>query len=252
MGTSQSHPGSSGYSPLVPPWADDQPDIPLPPPEPTRFRPFRRALGQYVRDGNNADLRTALGHYSRTSTAGGRTASRRLGSVTRVGALLYGALSDGGDSGVASEPGIDLESFAGQPCDVAIDAITRALTTTDGDSDKIRSAMNHALVEALDGVEIFDPNSITDEIIAETMIGYLSESIFLQIVEDGSKAWTKAETPSRVAVAENALHELIRVVVDKHMAPKLLGNGRSFTSDQMRELQREVIQSVWKDWEAYS
>lgn len=45
MGTSQSSTGPGGGSPLVPPWADDQPQQPLPPPQERRFAPFRESLG---------------------------------------------------------------------------------------------------------------------------------------------------------------------------------------------------------------
>lgn len=73
---------------------------------------------------------------------------------------------------------IDLGSLAGLPCEMAISAIAQALTSQDGDSEKICAAMNHALVEALDGVAIFDPQQITDGVIVDTMICYLAESIF--------------------------------------------------------------------------
>ena len=46
MGTSQSSKGPGGGSPLVPPWADDQPQQPLPSPQERRFAPFRESLGK--------------------------------------------------------------------------------------------------------------------------------------------------------------------------------------------------------------
>ena len=111
--------------------------------------------------------------------------------------------------------------------------------------------MNHALVEALDGVEIFDPQKITDGVIVDTMIGYLAESIFLQMVMDSNRSWTKADTPSKAIHAEIELRELIKVVVDKHMAPKLAGNIRSFTRNQMVKIERQAIIEAWQEWEAY-
>ena len=124
-------------------------------------------------------------------------------------------------------------------------------TSQDGDSEKICAAMNHALVEALDGVEIFDPQKITDGVIVDTMIGYLAESIFLQMVMDSNRAWNKADTPSKAIHAEIELRELIKVVVDKHMAPKLAGNIRSFTRNQMVKIERQAIIEAWQEWEAY-
>jgi hypothetical protein len=251
MGTSQSNPGPGGGTPLVPPWADDQPQTPLPLPEPARYSPFRRALGDFIRSGDNNDLRAALGHYARRGTGGSSIAARRMGGVMRSGAALYGTLAGARETGAVSESTVDLSTLAGLPCNAAIDAIAQALSPDDGDSDKIRSAMNFALVEALDGVEIFDPGHITDEIIANTMVNFLAESIFFQIVADAGRAWTKAETATQAITAENALRELIHVIVDKYMVPKLTGNIRSFTRQEMNGIQREVIQSVWKEWEAY-
>ncbi len=251
MGTSQSSPGPGGGSPLVPPWADDQPEQPLPSPEPGRFKPFRQSLGRFIESGGSRELREALGHYARKASGGGGTATRRMGSVTKAGASLYGALTTGGSFGLPGETPVSLNDLAGQPCDIAIAAITRVLSPDGGDADKIRVAMNHALVEALDGVETFDPSCITDEVIVDTMIGYLAESVFLQIVTDGGKAWTKSETPTQTVAAENALRELVRVIVDKYMAPKFASNARSFSRHEIIQVQKQVISEVWNEWEGY-
>jgi hypothetical protein len=162
---------------------------------------------------------------------------------------LFGALA--GVPPALGEPSIDLGSLAGLPCEMAISAIAQALTSQDGDSEKICAAMNHALVEALDGVAIFDPQQITDGVIVDTMICYLAESIFLQMVMDSNKAWNKADTPSKAIHAETELRELIKVVVDKHMAPKLVGNIRTFSKNQMVKIERQVIIEAWQEWEAY-
>jgi len=249
MGTSQSSTGPGGGSPLVPPWADDEPEQPLPSPQQARFKPFRQSLGIFVSGGDRNDLQRAVGHYARKASGGSGSAVRRMGSVTQAGGSLFGTLS-----GIPAGPGearVDLGSLSGLPCETAISAITQALTPEDGDSDKIRTAMNHALVEALDGVETFDPQFITDDVIVDTMIGYLAESIFLQIVMDAGKAWNKAETPAQAMRAETDLQELIKVVVDKHLAPKLAGNARSFSREQMVQIERQAVIEVWKEWETY-
>jgi hypothetical protein len=249
MGTSQSSTGPGGGSPLVPPWADDQPQKPQTTPQPARFMAFRQSLGKFVSGGDRNDLKSAVGYYARKSSGGGGNAARRMGSVAQAGAGLFGALA-----GVPAAPGessVDLSSLAGLPCELAISAITQALTTEDGDSDKIRAAMNYALVEALDGVETFDPQCITDDVIIDTMIGYLTESIFLQMVMDSDKAWNKADTPAQAIRAETDLREVIKVVVDKNMAPKLVGNVRNVSRQKMVQIERQAIIDAWKEWEAY-
>jgi hypothetical protein len=251
VGTSQSNPGPGGGSPLIPPWADDQPQDPLPNPQPYRFQPFRRSFGEFVKTGYQSTLKSALGHYARKGTGGSATAARRLGNTTKAGAALYSALTSGRGSGTG-DSAIDVGSLTGMPCEQAIDSITQALMPIDGDSDKIRIALKHALVEALDGVSVFDPTSITDEVIVNTMIAYIAESIFLQVVQDAGKAWIKAETPSQSIAAENSLMELIKVEVDLHMAPLFSENMRTFTNSQIINLQRSVISAVWSEWESYS
>lgn len=233
----------------MPPWADDQPQHAQTTPEPARFMGFRQSLGRYVSGGDRSDLRSAVGHYARKASGGGGNAARRMGSVTQAGAGLFGVLA-----GIPSSTGdatFDLESLSGQPCELAISTITQALITGDGDSDKIRTAMNHALVEALDGIETFDPECITDDVIINTMIGYLSESVFLQMVMDSDRAWNKADTPAQAIRAETALRELIKVVVDKHMGPKLTGNLRSFNRQQIVHIERQAIIDSWDEWESY-
>lgn len=250
MGTSQSNPGPGGGSPLVPPWADDQPQDPLPNPQSPRFQPFRRSFGEFVKTGNQSALKSALGHYARKGTGGSNTAARRLGNTTKAGAALYGVLTSGRGTG-DGDFALDVSSLTGMPCEQAIDTITQALTPIGGDSDKIRIALKHALVEALDGISVFDPTSITDEVIVNTMIAYMAESIFLQVVQDAGRAWIKAETPSQSIAAENSLMELIKVEVDLHMAPLFSENVRTLTNSQIINLQRSVIGAVWTEWESY-
>jgi hypothetical protein len=90
MGTSQSSIGPGGGSPLVPPWADDQPQQPLTPPQERRFAPFRESLGNAVSNGNRADFRKAIGHYARKASGGSSSAARRLGVSHRLGADCLG------------------------------------------------------------------------------------------------------------------------------------------------------------------
>jgi hypothetical protein len=259
MGTSQSHPGPGGKSPLVPPWADDpsedeKPSLepkPQEAPEPLRFKPFRQKFGEFVCTGNPSALNSALGHYARKSTGGAGSAAKRLGNSVKAGASLYSTLVSGGTGVVGEDLSINISSLAGMPCEIAINSITQTLTPVGGDSDKIRSAINYALVEALNGVETFDPNVITDDIVINTMISYISESIFLQVLQDAGKAWIKAETPSQEIVAENSLRELIKVEVDIHMAPMFKENVRSLTKSQIIAIQQDVIKAVWIDWEKY-
>lgn len=251
MGTSQSSLGPGSNSPLVPPWADDhveptpENNDSVPQPEAHRFRTFRQSIGKFIRSGDYSDLESALGDYSRKSTGGGKTAVLRMGNVIHGGSTLYRALS-GND-----KTAINLNSLSGTSCESAINLIVQSLSVVGGDADTIRVAMNAALVEALDGVRVFEPSVITDDVIVNTMINYISENILLRIVMDAGKAWTHAETPQQQINAENTLRELIKVVVDKKMAPMFNDNMRSLTYSEIQKLQQDTFFEVWQIWEAY-
>ncbi|MGJ4747306.1 hypothetical protein ACQV5M_13180 [Leptospira sp. SA-E8] len=250
MGTSQSSKGPTSGTPLVPPWADDRNRSPLPvPAEAARFRSFRKAISTFASSGNTTKLRQAIGHYARTASGGSAIAARRMGSVTQAGGALFSALK--GSSDTSSEVTINIDELSGLPCEAAISSITNALLTEDGDSDKIRIAMNHALSEALDGVEIFDVKHITDEVIINTMINYLSECIFLHIVSEAGKSWNYSDSVSQAIKAEIDLRELVKVIVDKHLAQKFSGNIQSLTNTQIVKIQRQAVIDVWKEWESY-
>lgn len=253
MGTSQSNPGPNGNSPLVPPWADDEPEKPLPSPPLRRFQQFRRNLGDFVQSGNSSSLRSALGYYSRQTYGSGSVATRRLGSVTSAGAGLYQALSGGRVGGIQDDgPSFDWSAFTGKPTLEAINSLVDFLTPKNGDADKIRSSMHQALADALDGMPIFDLTRITGDVIINTLIGFLSESIFLQIVSDAGKSWTRAETALQQVRAENSLRELVKVVVDKKMALKLSNSSRPLSRNDVLTIQRQVIVEVWTEWGKYS
>jgi hypothetical protein len=153
--------------------------------------------------------------------------------------------------GQPGEASMSLNELSGLPCEQAIAAITQALTSDAGDADKIRGAMNAALVEALYGVAIFDPSCITDDVLVNIMINYISESVFLQIIMDGAKAWNKADTTPQFQRAELDLREIVKVVVDKNMAAKLEGKVRTFTKTEIVQIERQVIIEVWREWESY-
>jgi len=153
MGTSSSSRGPGSNSPLIPPWADSDPDKPQPQPEEQRFRGFRTQLGQFVSGGgrDDAKLRSALGNYARKASGGGAVGPRRFGAMASVGGTLFdamAALRDGQDPGL---PGIDLGTLDGLATDVAIGMLVQALVPVNGDAERIRVALNDALSEALVG-----------------------------------------------------------------------------------------------------
>jgi hypothetical protein len=159
-------------------------------------------MNKFISSGNNSDLNMTLGHYSRTATGGAEIAARRLGNVTKTGAILFGLLN-----GESTENNIDLNKLIGLPCDQAISIISSNISSSVyGDSEIIKKAMSEALSEALSGIDVFDPKAITDDILLGTMINFLANSIFLRIVMDSSEMWTEAEGTSDIVRAETKIY----------------------------------------------
>ncbi|TCP97257.1 hypothetical protein EDC44_10261 [Cricetibacter osteomyelitidis] len=246
MGTSQSSVGPNGRSPLLPSWVDDSQVLPLTP-DSQRLKGLRQAIGRAVQGGGRNDVRKALGHYARKASGGKHTAVQKLGKIIQAGSGLFGIFSDS----LQQQYSVNLHSLNGQPCDEVINQITEILVGHHGDSDKIRSAMNAALSEALEGIVTFDENSITVEVIGKMMVCYLTESIFLQITHDAGKAWNKADNPVQISDIENDLRQLIREVVDITLAPKFTDDIYYLTTEQMQEIQNQAILEIWEIWEAY-
>lgn len=246
MGTSQSSVGPNGRSPLLPSWVDDS-QATTQMPDPQRLKELRQAIGRAVRGGGCDDVHKALGHYARKASGGKHTAVQKLGKITQAGSDLFGIFS----GSQQQQYSVNLHSLNGQPCDQVINQITELLAGHHGDSDKIRSAMNIALSEALEGMTTFDENSITTKVIGRMMVCYLTESIFLQIAHDAGKAWKKGDDPVQIARAENDLRQLIREVVDIKLAPKFTDDVCQLTIEQMQEIQNQAILEIWEVWEEY-
>jgi hypothetical protein len=249
VGTSTSSRGANNRSPLVPPWADVDGQGPGPNPEENRFRSFRTHLGKFVASGDGQQLSKALNSYARSSTGGSAVGPRRFGAVAQAGAGLFGAINQLR----TNSPGapVNLAALAGRPTREVIDALVDALVPDNGDSDRIRTALNEALSVCLEGVPAFDFASITDEILVNLMVTYTALSIFQAIVMDSDRAFTKAATPEAVERAEKELMQLVEVVTDKHMKPLLSGKISQLTTDEMQSVQIAAIREVWKEWEEY-
>jgi hypothetical protein len=233
----------------VPPWADDQPQKSLPAPTPGRFKQFRRSMTGYAKTGNREQLKTALGHYSRTSTGGATVAVRRFGHIIKVGSTLLGLLCTGQTQ--PNEPSLNLKQLSDKPIEEAISIIADTLTPMNGDGERVRTSINNALVVALDGITEIDFSIMTDDILVSVLINYLTENIFLDVLLNSGNSLNNAETLSEKTKMENNLHELIKVLTDTKVAEKLKSNIHSLSISQITNFQRQIIIEVWQEWENY-
>lgn len=249
MGTSTSSKGANNRSPLVPPWAAVDGAGPGPKPEENRFKSFRTHLGKFVASGDGNQLRKALGRYARSSTGGSTVGPRRFGAMAQTGAGLYEALNQLRTN--SPNAPVNVAALAGRPTREVIDALVDALVPANGDADRIRSALNEALSTCLEGVQVFDFASITDDVLVNLMVAYTALCIFQAIVMDSDKAFTKGPTPEAVERAEKDLMQLVEVITDKHMLPLLQNGIGNLTTDQMQTVQLTAIKEVWNEWEGF-
>lgn len=250
MGTSTSSKGPGGSSPLIPPWANTDDAGEGPPPEPHRFREFRRTLGKFVSGGGVSDLQTSLGNYAKTSTGGSAVGPRRFGSMARAGGALFDAIARGQNADPALS--LKLADLNGLPTDVAIDKIVQMLVPVNGDADRIRIALNEALAACLDGYEDFDFNNFSDEMIVQIMLAYVTQCVFGQVVLDSKDAFAKAGSAARAELAERELHALVAACVDVHMRPLLADRLDTLDQRQIENAQLQAIRDVWTEWEGYT
>ncbi|MDM1021869.1 hypothetical protein QSV37_16445 [Acinetobacter sp. VNK23] len=248
MGTSTSSKGPGSKSPLVPSWADNDGQGPGNNQLEQRFRGFRAALGQAASTGggNTDTLKKALGHYAKSATGGKSNGARRFSSMISGGGTLFDtlrSLQSGTDTN-----SLNISDLQGQPVDVVIDKIIESIIDVNGDSERIRAAMNEALAEALDGLSTFDFSKITDDIIVDMMINYLTQCIFEQIILDSKTAFDKADTPEKVEMVESSLLELIKTSVDLNFGSHL-ENISTLTKQDIETIQKNAIQDIWGEWE---
>jgi len=248
MGTSASSRGNNDRQPLVPSWADDEPDKKLPTPEPQRFRAFRTAFGKALASGSDkAGLRTALGHYARTSTGGSTVGPRRFGPAYTAGGGMYSALR-GVAQGIAV-PGLDTSSFIGKSTDYFAQVLGQFLAGDTADADRINAAVQEAVATVLDLEANFDPSQLTDDVIDSLLSEFMSLTIFQAIVEEAGGAWDRSDEEKKNADCERNLLDLIRVVVDKSLQERLKSGTTGFTQDQIKSFMREATTKAWTEWE---
>jgi hypothetical protein len=202
-----------------------------------------------LKGGDGADLKKSLGHYARTSTGGSSVGPRRYGAVYSSGGDLYEVLSSlGGDGGEAAARGLSKESLSGQPLDVVCQRLADTLAPDNADKDRIRSAIDEAMVEVL-GEGDFDPDRLDEETVHRIISEYLSQSIFQDIVEEVGGSWANAPDEKRTPEAEAQLLELIRVVVDQKLGARMSGSA-GINKAAAARFMREAVTEVWREWEA--
>lgn len=249
MGTSSPGKGRKNSSPIVPAYADAEPDKPLPTPTGQRFRNFRTEFGRAVAGAGAGTFAQALRHYAREATGGVDYGPRRFGPAYSAGADLVGLVNDLQTGGTGEAiAGVDVSQWVGQPLGVAAQEIADALAPPNADQDVIRIAIQEAMVEALPEMDVFDPATLTADQLIALLIEFFTRVLFQEITGDAGDAWKKTDDADRTVEAENELMDLIHATVDRHLAPELAGGLNHLSRDAVASLLRHAVDEIWREW----
>lgn len=275
MGTSRAKPDAPPASPLIPPWADQDPLPPIPPPdplpedpvpepegdpgppadevvdgeddssieiaEPRRYAGFRTALSRFAVSGDRNDARTALGRWATRSVGGGAAGSRRTVRAARTGGAALSGLARAGANQAPQGRGLDIRALAGQPAEAAIAAIVDAFMPP-GILDEMvaRLAMEQALATALGGADTFDPTMADANAVRIATLSFVGELVFIQVAGDAGRS-VAAVGPVAAAQREADIRSLVRQVVDVVGTPILAASGAVLTEGRMSALISQVV-----------
>lgn len=282
MGTSRPKPDAPPGSPLIPPWADQDPPAPPKPPdplpeepappnqgepgpladeivdglneadvpefaEPKRYLGFRTALGRFAATGDKADARKALGRWASKSVGGGAAGSPRAARAARTGGAALAGLARAGAGQGPTGDALDIRTLAGQPTDTAINAILDAFMPP-GILDEVvaRLAMEQALVTALEGADTFDPAMLNQNAIQIATLAFVAELVFVQVAGDPAQSLAKAG-PIVAAQRESDIRSLVHEVVDLLGAPVLATAGAMLSSQHVANLVSQLVRETLEE-----
>ena len=251
MGTSTSSKGPNGKTPLVPSWANEGGgsiacgiDNTL-----GEFRGYLGKAANKPSGPSGTNLRKAIGHYAKNATGGKKVGPQRYQKLIATGGGLFDLFQNiqaGNDY-----LNLKISDLNGKPIDIVIDQIIENLLVIDGDSERIRASLNQSLAECLDGVEEFDFNVISSDMIIDLMLNYTEQFLFQQIILDSRAAFDKADTPENIASLEQDLDSLIKSSVDRHMSTQLKNSANSLTRNDIERIQMKALEDIWVEWEDY-
>jgi hypothetical protein len=83
------------------------------------------------------------------------------------------------------------------------------------------------------------------------LVEFFSRILFQEITSAAGDSWNKAPSARHATQTEADLLELVRVVVDKHLSPRLSQGLNDLTREQIVALERGAVDEIWREWESY-
>ncbi|WP_414463709.1 hypothetical protein [Hyphomicrobium sp. DY-1] len=135
---------------------------------------------------------------------------------------------------------------------MAAQEIARALSPKNADADQIAAAIQEALAETLPEVDVFDPALISPDQLIQVLVEFFSRILFQEICSVAGEAWKHSPDAPATMQTEADLLELVKVVVEKHLAPRLARGLDRLSRAEIARLERQAIDEVWREWENIS
>lgn len=176
-----------------------------------------------------------------------------MGRAIVAGASLATAFGDVANGGTgAIELAFSLRDYAGRDVETVIAAIVDALAPAGGppDENEIREGMTAALAECLpDGA--FNPDALDADMIGALLQAFLTEEVFRRMLAESGGALTVPGDAMASLGAEQDLRSIVKAQVDITAGPLLHNLNLGISRGKMEGLAREIIRSVWAEFEAY-
>ncbi|WP_430471390.1 hypothetical protein [Thalassospira lucentensis] len=156
------------------------------------------------------------------------------------------AIADGNDV-----EGLDASRYIGKTVDRFAQELAEHLGGDSPDADIIQIAVQEAIEQVLDVDTDFDPNSLTDDNIAQIMIEYLAHSIFQIVVNEAGNSWNRSDDVVTSAKRETEILDLTREHVEQSFASQVQNKGVQLGSNAVESYMRAAARHVWQTWERY-
>jgi len=278
MGTSKSSNGPGPGVSFDPPWLDN---INLPNPEsspiddqktteqklesnetkiptfvniapPARFFGARTNIGNYVKSGNKASLRLALGHYSKTGMGGTKNVSKRMRVSTSVGSKLFNTLQSvrNGNNQTLSNLFAKLKS---NNADVYqfIDAIVDNVCPHGGSLDEVscQNSVFSALSEFLDKNPDADISNLSDDSLWSLTASFLGHEAFSRVQLDIGQSFESKQVPlSERMTRLNDMREYIEAEISAQLNI-LRSSERNQSSESLQMTLMRAIKNTFQVFE---
>ena len=99
--------------------------------------------------------------------------------------------------------------------------------------------------------DAIDNQTLDEEIYTNTILSYLTEIVFQEVVLESGESFDKAESVDVLQKREDDLRETVKAAIDNHLSQHIHSDISSLTFDEIRNIQIAALKDVFAEWEAF-